>query len=475
MSERKDAIVVGASIGGLVAAAYLARAGHRVLLLEAEEALGGNRSGFGGDALYALDPRLVTDLRLRDLKFAVRDMPLVALRPDGRPLVLGRDMRAASRAIAVYSPRDAETYRKLRSEVLALARAMRPFWWDGADAPLPSNASQNLLLARTAATSAMSFLSAFESDAVKTALAFDAGVPFEPGSALALVWRAAQEMCGLQGTVATPRGGLGALIDALAAAAQKAGVEIRTNARVSRFLLDGDAVSGVALESGETIASRTILSCLPRRATLLDFVPVARAGFAETQRLMRSVPRTGEASILFLLNAAPEFGGTHAPQTARFVVVDRSDSYVAASTAVREGQLPDDLLLEVTVPTAADPSMAPHGQHIVSVRIPALPLAPSDGWPALTGKLVERVVATLEPHTPYLRTSIVGVDTRMPLEEEPVSNARLMAPYAARVATPIAGLFLCGSSAEPMNAISGRAGRHAAAMAKAFLAREKRA
>jgi phytoene dehydrogenase-like protein len=291
---------------------------------------------------------------------------------------------------------------------------------------------------------------------------------------LAFVWRAAQEMCGLQGAVATPLGGLPALVDVLVAAVQTGGVEIRTKARVGRLVLDGNSVGGVALDSGEEVFGRSVLSCLSRRATLIDLAPAASAGLAETQKLMRSAPRAGEASILFLLNATPDFGGTNTQQTARFVVADRLENYAAAATAIREGQLPDDLLLEVTVPTAADPSLAPHGQHLVSVRVPGLPLAPKEGWPALTGKLIERVVATLERHTTHLRARIVGTDTRMPVEDEPESGARLMAPCAMRIETPIDGLFLCGTSAEPRNAISGRAGRLAAGIAHAHLVREKR-
>lgn len=484
MSERKDAIVIGGGVGGLAAASYLARAGRRVLLLEEKEALGGAcrassslvgiRSGFGGSTLHALDPRIVTDLGLRGLKFAVRDMPLVGLCQDGRHLVLGRDMHAALRMIAPQSQHDAETYRRLHSEIFALARAMRPFWWEATDMPSLSSVSQHQLLTRLAATSAISFLSGFESGALKATLAFDAGSPLEPGSALAFVWRAAQEMCGLQGAVATAQGGLAALADVLVRATQSAGVEIRTRARVGRLLLDGNSVAGVALDTGEEIFGRSVLSSLSRRATLLDLAPTASGGLAETQKLVRSAPRAGEASILFHLNAAPEFGGSNTPQTARFVLADRTENYAAAAAAVREGLLSDDLLLEVTMPTAADPFLAPPGQHVVSVKVSGLPLTPKDGWPALTGKLIEKVLAILERHTTHLRARIVGTDTRMPVEEEAESGARLMAPYATRIETPIDGLFLCGTSAEPRNAISGRAGRLAAGIANAYLAQEKR-
>ena len=138
---RRDAIVIGGGIGGFVAAIYLAKARRNVLLLEAEDALGGRCRaatslagvrGFPGvHLLHALDPRVVSELGLtrRGLKFAIRDMPTVSLRQDGSNLILRRDIHAAERAIAAVSPADARAYRRHRTRIFALARAMRELWW----------------------------------------------------------------------------------------------------------------------------------------------------------------------------------------------------------------------------------------------------------------------------------------------------------------------------------------------------------
>ena len=135
MSAPPDAIVIGGGIGGLVAAAYLRQTGASVVLLEADETLGG--ACRKAAMLYALDPRVVKELALtrRGLKFSQRDMALAALRQDGRHLVLGRDPHEAARAVAAYSPADAAAYKHYHSEVFALARAMRPWWWDDTAAP----------------------------------------------------------------------------------------------------------------------------------------------------------------------------------------------------------------------------------------------------------------------------------------------------------------------------------------------------
>ncbi len=480
-----DAVVIGAGIGGLTAAAYLARAGHSVLLLEAQETAGGTcsalasltgvRASLGAHTLHALDRRVVKDLGLvrRGLKFVSRDMPLIGLRPDGRHLVLGRDVHAASRAIAAYAPADAQAYRLYRKELFALARALRPWWWEAENAaPMPRRASHRRLLAQLGTTSAVAYLSGwFESEALKATLAFDAVSPFVPGSALTLVSRAAQEMCGLQGAVAVPQGGPAALAQMLIAAVREQGVEIRTASRVAKLILAGNAVAGVALESGDKIFAPMVLSDLSRRATLLDLAPTACIGLARTQALLRDAPQTGEAAMVFVLDAAPELGGLQA--TARFVIADRLEAYAGGRTR----RLPDDLVLEAVIPTAAEPALAPSGQHVLSVRVHGLPLAVDGGWAAMAAPLAGRVVTLLERHMKHLRRHIVGVDIRlpnaMPVRDGNSFGGRLLAPFARRIATPIEGLLLCGGAAEPVDAVSGRAGRLAAAMAAVRLARER--
>jgi len=476
MSARYDAIVIGGDIGGLVAAAYLARTGRKILLLEAGDTLGGScrtstslpgvRAAAGAQTLFALDPRVVKDLNLtrRGLKFAIRDMPLVSLRQGGSDLVLPREMHAAARAIAAHSPADAEAYKRFHAEVSALARAMRPWWWENAATPpRPASTGQRRLLEQLKATSAVALLTErFESDALRATLAFDIPSPLEPGSALAFVWRASQEMCGLQGAVATPMGGMPAVAELLAVTTQETGVEVRTRARVARLILAGNAASGIDLVSGESVFAPTILCSLSRRKTLLDLAPIAAAGFDKTFALRRDAPQSTDATILFLLNAPPVLGGDGVARTSRFIIGGQ-EGFPANY---------DALMIEAVVPSSADPTIAPAGQYLLSVRVSGLPVAEVAKQPPA---LVERVVAALEPHATHLRERIIGVGVRPSSEANGFDVARLLSSYAERVETPIRGLFLCGASAEPMDAISGRAGRIAADIANRFLAREKRA
>jgi phytoene dehydrogenase-like protein len=423
-----DAIVIGGGIGGLTAAAYLRQTGANVVLLEAGEAMGG--ACRKAAMLYALDPRVVKELALtrRGLKFAQRDLPLVALRQDGRHLVLSRDPHEAARAIAAHSPADASAYKHYHSEVFALARAQRPWWWDDAAAP-------DGVPAKLKAVSAQAYLGGhFETEALKAALAFDVTEPLVPGSALALVWRAAQEMCGLQGAAAMPDGGGAALAEALIAAAKEMGVEFRTKARVEALVLDGNAVAGVELDSGETVFAPVVLSSLSRRATLLELAPTASAGFAETHRLMREAQAGNETFVTLTLNATPVLGSVSLPQAARFVIA--------------EGE---PMLEAVTSPSASP------GQHML--------WAHAKGAPTL-----DAVVAQLERFSPLLRGRIVGSESLT----RGVPRAQLLKPARERIATPIEGLFLCGGEAEPVEALSGRAGRLAAGLATAYTARRKK-
>lgn len=431
MSERAAALVIGASVGGFSAASYLARAGLHTLLLEAGQA---PREPDG--ALIALDPRMVTELRLASagLSFAARDLPMAV---DGdMPLLLGRDLYAASAALAKFSDADALAWPTWRRRLAAEARRLRRWWWTAPDAGVPDaawSAGARENFRHLCFSGAEAYLNArFETPSLLAALLWDAGAGgfavSEPGSALALVWRAAQEMTGLQDAAAIAHPGT--LIASLTRALGMA--QLRTGTRVTRILTKSGGVTGVVLANGSEIEADHIVSTLSRADT-----------FALTG-LPHIAPSIAEAVIL--LRVAPDFAVPDTPP-ARHIVAKWPGMHADAHEAARAGRIAADLPLEWV-------TMAP---GLISVTMRPVPAAP-DGQGRL--KLVAKAVLALSPAMPGLSDALTHVEIR--LKPQRARLADLLAPPPSRVLTPIKGLLLAGEDAEPLPSVSGRAGRLAA-------------
>jgi phytoene dehydrogenase-like protein len=461
------ALVIGAGVNGLAAAIYLARAGAKVTVLEASDMAGGtcaNRVSVGNyavpagpHAFAALDPRVLKDLDLtRRLVFQYRDLPLTLLR-HGQTLTFTRDVHETQRALAALSANDAAQYSARRRRYFAFARAMRALWWD--DGAVTGSQTHARLRRLQVTSAAARIEEIFESETACAAFAFDAlaANPSAPGSALVLAWQAAQEMCGLQGAVAVPLGGPQILVEALVAAATAAGVEIRLNSEVARLDLDGEAIRGAVLASGEAIAGRTILSSLCRRKTLLALLPPGVVGFAAARKYA-SAPDVGQAKLVLALKSRPPA----LARPARYVIGERLENTALSYAEARAGRIPSDLFLEaVTIEPGEPPEI------LLSVRIRPVPMAPPGGWKSAAAELVPAVVRQLEREVPGLAAAITAFGFVPPEMHDALCLADLAQPWRTRIATPVRGLYLCGAAAEPVPCVSGRAGRLAAAMAAA--------
>jgi phytoene dehydrogenase-like protein len=319
----------------------------------------------------------------------------------------------------------------------------------------------------------------FENDVLKAALAFDvfpSGLsPHEQGSALVLIWRYAQASCGRQAAVSQLRGGPGALGSALETAAREAGAELRGSAPVSSIIVKKRRAIGVTLAGGEIIAASAVLSDLDSRETLLGLVPAEAIGFG-TAASVPAPSKVAAAQIMLALSGPPPFAGLdRCDLNARLVIAERPEIAAEAKGAALAGLLPDELVIEAMIPTASDPSVAPAGSHVLSVVIPYMPAFIAGGWEAKREALRKRALAALESFAPGLKERILAhaVVTPDDMRERfgmavAVSSSpvfRLLATYEARIRTSIAGLYLCGPSAEPLSELSGRAGRLAAALA----------
>ncbi len=431
MSERAAVIVLGTGIGGLAAAAYAARQGLHTLILEARD-----RPREPAEALIALDPRMMSELQLaaRGLRLTAEDLPLAIA--GETPLLLGRDHHAASCALAKFSDADALAWPFYSRALMNEGRRLRRWWWAMQDDERPDAAwsvGARREFRRLCLTGADAYLGQrFETPALLAALLWDAGAGGfhvgEPGSALALVWRAAQEMAGLQGAAAIARPG--SLVSALSDAMGMA--QLRTRSRVTAIHAQAGGVTGVSLADGSHIEADHVVSTLSRAQTLrLAGLPDKAPPIAQLQMLLRLT------------------SGFHPPEgpATRHILASQPDVHAAAHDAARGGLVAPDVPMEWVVLDAD------------SIAVTARPV-PAHLSTEDRVRLAAQLVLALSRDIPGLSRNLAGLELR--IQPQRARLADLLMPPASRILTPIHGLLLAGEDAEPLPAISGRAGRLAA-------------
>ncbi len=521
---RYDTIVVGAGHNGLTAAAYLARAGRRTLVLERRAVVGGACvteelwPGFHvSRAAYVaglIRPAVVHELDLarHGLVFLPRDPSSFTPLPDGGSLLMGRDAAATAASVARFSPRDADALPRYEAFLDRIARVIEPLL----DAPAPDPARPRLTdlpplgralraawRLRRELPEALSLLLGparptletwFESEPLRGTLATDALIgafasPSTPGSGYVLFHHVMGETGGARGVWAYVRGGMGAFSAALAAAAREAGAEIRTDAPVARIEIADGRVRGVTLADGTVFEAAQVVSGADPRCTFLDLV--GREALSDP--FVRSVEAIDFRSPVVKINAAldrlPVFRG-HSPGpepgpehrgTIHVGALDL-DALEASYGAAAGGELPGCPMIELTLPSAVDPSIAPAGRHVASLFVQHVPPElPAAEWDALRPRIAERVFALVDEVAPGFSESVLHHEVLAPPDLERIfglaggnifhgamSLDRLAflrpVPGHGRYATPIAGLTLCGAGAHPGGGVMGACGRNAAAI-----------
>jgi phytoene dehydrogenase-like protein len=273
---------------------------------------------------------------------------------------------------------------------------------------------------------------------------------------------------------AFPQGGMGGLTTALAAAAQAAGAQIRTGAPVARILVEGGAVTGVALENGEQIAARVVISDVDPRRTFLELLDAGALGpdFAGKIRHYRSVGTAAKVNLA--LARLPRFTATGetALLTGRIHIGPTLDDLERAYDAVKYGQLSPRPMLDITIPSLLDPTLAPPGAQVMSILVQFAPAT------VARAELVKTVVQTLAAYAPDLPDTIVGHQALTPADleshhglggghllhgEPALDQLFAFRPLIgwARYRTPVDGLYLCGAGTHPGGVISGASGANA--------------
>ncbi len=508
---RYDCIVVGGGHNGLVCAAYLARSGRRVLVLEAAARVGGAAitrefaPGFKVSAcahlLHLLPAALARELALErhGLRLAAGDLPSTALATDGAHLALGAD---APRALSAHSPADAAGYADWQALLARLAAALHPVlnatpprlgttdWRDraallGLGWRLRRLGRRDLReLLRIGGMCVHDLLEdRFESPLLKGALALDAVLgtnygPRSPGTVFALLYRAAAGQG--YGKFVQPFGGLGALSEALACAAIAAGAEVRTASAVERILVREDRAAGVRLASGEEITADSIVSSADPKTTFLRLLGCEHldAGFVRRVAQLRS---RGLAAKLHLgLSRVPEFPGLPAAALrGRLLVAPSSDYIEQAYNHAKYNEFSTAPVLEITVPTLADPSLAPQGRHVLSAIVQYAPYGLVGGWLGQRQRFTDIIIETLARYAPGLPQCIVASELLAPPDIERefrISGGHWHhielaldqffmvrpVPGATQYRAPLPGLYLCGAGSHPGGGVMGLAGRNAA-------------
>jgi phytoene dehydrogenase-like protein len=501
--KRSQVVVIGGGHNGLTAATLLARSGQRVTLVEARDVLGGLAAGeefapgFRTTGILhesgTLRPAVASklDLAKYGLQFDESAPALHALEREGPGLRLERDATLAAAEIAQRSPADAEAYVKWRAQLARLAPFVARVLSD-APPDLDPHAPRQLLdllrtgvaLRRLGEADMIELMhigpmcvadwmqDTFESPLLQAALAWP-GIsgswlgPWSAGSAANLLGRE----CTLGASV---RGGPAALVRALEAAARGAGVEIVTGTAVSGIQVEGGAACGVTLADGRELPAHAIACSIEPARALIELLPRTDLP-PESEDALNGYRTRGTTAKLHLalgapLEIAPGVPLEHATN------LESIDDLERAFDSIKYGEMSTRPHLEVRVPSHADPSLAPEGKHVASVLVHYVPYDLRAGWDdAARSQLEKRALDALEEVLPGSRSRIESCETLTPVDlesrfgvtgghihhgEHALDQLLFLRPSVdcGRYATPIDGLFLCGSGSHPGGGITGAPG-----------------
>lgn len=517
MTSRVDAVVIGAGHNGLVAAAYLAKAARKVLVLERRERVGGIldtveiapgvRAPGIVHTVGRLRPSVVSDLGLVKHGFVALEpsVRVFAPQPDGPPLTLHADAGRTATELRGRSAKDAEAYEGFDGRVRSLGSFLSylhaitppdvkdPSLADALNGLKLGNAFRRLgAKPGREATRALPMAVAdylaetFETDAVRGALAsraiqYTAMGPWSAGTTAVLLSDSAGNDGGAPGQSTIARGGPGGLAEALANAARSFGAEIRTGTEVAHVMTKDHRATGVVLANGEEIAARAVVSATDPKRTLTTLVDPVEIGPHLRWRATNIRTPGSVSKVDLALGGLPAFEGGVTEQLAgRIVIAPSIDHLERAFDASKYGRISEEPYLEATLPTISDPSLAPEGTHVMSVVVQWTPFALRDGdWSAERDRLGDLVVKAMERYAPGLSdlvtalrvTTPVDLETEYALTGGHVYHAepgldqffvwRPMFGHA-RYRFGLPGMYLCGSGAHPGGGVTGAPGANAA-------------
>jgi len=521
VAAAREIVILGAGHNSLVTAFYLARMGLKPLVLERRGTVGGAavteefHPGFRCSTLAhaggPLLPSIVRDMQLARQGWEELESPvrLFAPSPDGRALVLASDPIAAAGQIEQFSNKDAEKYVELHkilqrtapilSELLTLTppvieKPSREDLWRLLKLGRKFRGlgkKEMMRVLRWGPMAVADFVADFfETELLRAAIAargiYGAAMgPWSAGSTALLLLRAASDPYPV-GNSAFPRGGMGALTSAMAAAARQAGAEIRTNAEVDRIVVQNGAAAGVVLRGGEQIAAKRVVSGADPQRTLLGLLDPVHLPPSFVTKLQHYRANGTAAKLNLALEALPTFPALRSSAEGISALAGRIhigpgiDYLEHAFDDSKYGEFSRAPYLDISIPSILDDSLAPAGNHVMSIYMQFAPYHLKQGnWDQQRDALADTIVKTLAAYAPDLPGKILARQILTPKDLETTYGLTGGHPFHgelaldqiftmrpqlgwARYRTPVNGLYLCGSGTHPGNGMTGASGANAA-------------
>ena len=530
---RYDAIVVGGGHNGLTAAAYLARAGLSALVVERREIIGGCcvteeiapgcRASTTSYIASMLRPEVIRDLDLgaHGLRMIPCSPALLVPFADRSVVCWWPERERTVAELGRLSTADAKTFARVDDQLKKLARYLQPFFLE----PPPDfhrrgvqGALEMLRVGKRfrnisgdEIAELIAFLTGslgefldrhYENDKIKTLMLANNvygkhGGPYQPGSALGLLFHllsgGAEEIQGFYGHVV---GGMGAITQALAAAALQFGAEIRRSSPVARIETRGGRVRGVILEDGTEISAPLVLSNADPKRTFLGMVEASELP-AEFLEAVRAIKMAGPcAKVNLVLSEEPRVNGMPAAfspgERSLFTLVPSLEFAERCYDIAKFGEIPEELWVDCVVASNVDSTLAPAGRHIMTCFVQYVPYRIRQGtWDEKREMLGDRVVKKIGEYAPNVPDAIVARQALTPLDLERtygltegnifhgdlnLEQLFFMRPVPgwAQYRTPIEGLYLCGAGAHPGGGVTGAPGHNAAHQALRDLKKVRR-